>query len=630
MIACGIGVLCLTWMSFVLQFDHVSSFSQGLYWAGLAVTTPILYFALQPLCRVLFLRQKPYLAMDVPLVLIILIGYLYSTYVTLSFPSYHHAYFDSILLILFLVYTSRYLELYCQRRIKALSQNLTLHCGKVVTVIEKGQWVKTSQSNIALHDMLYIAPGEYFPVDGIICDGDTCVDESLLTGEAYAIPKFSQERVRAGTYNLDKGVIIQATSTFEDSYLARSLCLTQSHYTYKYQDSLPNEQFGLWHQIIAFSIAIAIFCWWVPFDTHFALLCLVCTLLIVCPCAIMMAYPLTVARVLEVCAHHHLLIKNPAAFFKLADVDHVMFDKTGTLTEGQLVVTKMECLQDKKEEEILPLIAAIEQHTHHRIAQAITDYAQRKMGFLASRELNHLRIFPNKGIRALVNGQFVFIGSAQWLKKNGIFIAPDIIEAQESVLHTSDTLFVHCAIGGTEVARIQLKDSIRHEASSLILYLKQHDIDSTVLSGDSSAIVNIVAKQIGTPSITAEALPQKKEAQIAVSQNQGKITAMIGDGLNDTLALRRADIGIAMGCGDPIALYSADIVLKTPDLSLIRQCYELSQKARAIVKQNYLLALCCNITFLPFAAMGHLNPLGILMGLSLGALLIVMNSTRFR
>lgn len=632
LILCGSGVVFLTWLWVLIEFGRTSTFSQELYgWAGLTLTTPILYYAMLPLWRSFFSSRAPYLTTDIPLLITLLTCYGYSIYVTLAYTEHHYVYFDSILMILFIVYTSRYMEIFSRRRVARLSQNLHSLPSKRVKVIKADQqFHEVDLKEIVIKDKLYIAPGEYIPVDGIICDGDTSVDESMLTGEALAIPKFSHDLVRAGTCNLDKAVTIEATSTFEQSYLGKTLSSVKGAQLYKYEESLPNDQLGLWHQMFAFSIAFAVFCWWVPFNSQFALLCLVSTLLITCPCALAIAYPLTISSALETCLKMGILVKNPAAFLKFGAVQHVLFDKTGTLTEGNLIVAEVEFFNNAKKEEVLPLIAVVERNTHHPIAHAIADYAEKIVGSLPTTEISRLRVFPGKGVRALVNGQFILIGSGQWLKKNGVFIAAEVIVEQENKLQSSNFVFVHCAIGGVEVARIQLKDKVRDEAQSLIAYLKAQDLDLTILSGDHPAIVNAVAKQIGPISVAAQALPQKKEAQVACLQDQGKITAMVGDGLNDALALRQADIGIAIGTGNAISIFCADIILQKPHLSLIASCLELSRQARTILKQNYAIAFCFNLMLLPFAALGQLSPLIILISLSLSSLIIMANSARLK
>lgn len=632
LIICGVGVIFLTWLSLLIQFGQSSRFSQDLYcWAGLTLTTPILYFGILPICRSLFSKHAPYRTMDVPLLIILFACYLYSIYVTLAYTDHHYAFFDSILMILFILYTSRYLEIFSRRRVARLSQGLHSLPSKRVKVLKADeQFHEVDLKDIGIKDRLYIAPGEYIPVDGFIYEGDTSVDESMLTGEALAIPKFTQDPVRAGTCNLDKAVTIEATSTFEQSYLGKTLSSVKGAQLYKYQESLPNDQFGLWHQMIAFSMAFAVYCWWLPFDSQFALLCLICTLLITCPCAIAVAYPLTISSALETCVKMGILIKNPSAFLKFGEVQHILFDKTGTLTEGNLIVTHIEFFNQASREDVLPLIAVIEKNTHHPIAQAIAEYAETMFESFPSYDISRLRVFPGKGVRALVDGRFILIGSASWLKKNGVFISADVIVEQENKLQTSDYIFVHCAIGGTEVARIQLKDKVRENAQALIAYLKAQNIDLTILSGDHPAIVNAVAKQIGPILVTAQALPQKKEAQVALLQDHGRVTAMVGDGLNDALALRQADIGIAIGTGNAISIFCADVVLQLPDLKLIAYCLALSRSTRAILKQNYAIALCSNLLLLPFAAMGQLSPLIILISLSLSALIIMTNSARLK
>lgn len=631
LVVSGIGVLFLTWISILIQFGKPPSFSHELYyWAGLTLTTPILYFTSLPPLRTHTQDTNAFrFSIDIPLMFALISSYFYSLYVTLIFSETNYAYFDSILLIVFIVYASRYLEVFCQRRIGKLVHNLSkLPSSQVKIMKADDQFHPFEIKDIKVGDKLYISPGECFPVDGFICDSDTSVDESMLTGEAHAIPKFANEKVRAGTYNLDKAVTIQATSIFSTSYFGKILSSIQSKHT-KIQTQLPCDHIALWHLLITFTIAGAVYCWWLPFDNDFALFCAISVLLITCPCAIAISYPIVVANLLEVCAKKGILITNPLVFLKLAEVEQILFDKTGTLTEGNLIVDEVEYCNQAKKNDVLPLIAVIERNTHHPIAHAIVQYAINHFSQLPHIEIHRLRVFPGNGIRASVDGKFVLIGSARWLRKNGIFVPADVIEAQEDYAHR-DHIFVHCAIGGIEVARIQLKDKLRQDASNVVRFLKQRNIEIRVLSGDRPVIVDAIAKQLGAIAATAQAHPQEKEAQVASLQDQGYVTAMVGDGLNDAPALKRADIGIAIGVGNPISILCADIILQNPGLKLIPECFHLSAKARKLLKQNYILALVFNFLMLPFAALGQLSTLIMLMGLCLSTLLVMTNASRLK
>lgn len=628
---CGTGIIFLVWLMILIYITQTSSFSQELYcWAGLALSTPLLYFATLPIIRSSFARYTPYFSTDAWLFITLILSYSYSLYITLAYTDSDDAYFDSILLILFILYVSRYLEILSTRRVAILAKNLYSLSSKSVKVLGIDQQYHEIDLNaVKVKDKLYIAPGDYIPVDGFICEGESSVDESMLTGKTIAFHKFQNDPVQAGTYNLDKMIIIEATTTFENSHFGKMLNSLKGSQRYKYQAALPSDQFSVWHQMIAFSIAFSIYCWWLPFNSQFALLCLVSCLMVTCPCVIAIAYPLTISSVLDTCMKRGVLIKNPLTFLKLGSVQHILFDKTGTLTEGNLVVSKIQFFNHATEKSVFPVIAMIEKNTHHPIARAIYQHAKIAYGTLPHFEVHRLRAFPGKGIRAIVNDQFVLLGSAQWLKKNGVFIAANVIAEQENISENAH-IFVHCAIDGMEVARIQLKDEVRTYASSLITELQSKNIELTILSGDNPTIVDAVAKQIGSIPATAEALPQKKEARVIALQERGKIVAMVGDGLNDALALRQADVGIAIGTGNPIAIYSADLILERPNLKLIDECLILSQKTQTILKQNYFIAFCFNLVLLPFAAIGKLSPLAILISLSLSFLLVIANSARLR
>lgn len=632
LISCGIGVIFLTWLSILIQFGKPASFNNNLsLWAGLTLTTPLLYFAFVPTIAALCAKKTFQFSMDIPLIIAVLCAYAYSLYATFFHSELGYAYFDSILLILFTVYACRYLEVFCRKRVTKAIQNLsTLPSMQVRCLKADNQFHACQLKDIQIGDKLYISPGEYFPVDGILCENDTSVDESMITGEAHAIAKFTHDAILAGTCNLDKAVIIQATSIFQNSYFGQILSSISHPRTHEMPESASGDQIALWLQMLSLTFAAAIFCWWLPYDSQFAAFCLVCSLLVTCPCAMAIAQPLLNACAIEVCAKKGVLINNSAAFYKLAEVEHILFDKTGTLTEGNLVVASIEYFNEANQSYVLPLIAAIEKNTHHPIAQAIVLYAQQLFPILPSLTIERLRVFPGKGIRALVDGKFVLIGSTHWLRQNGIFVPTEVVAAQESDNH-ADQLFVHCAIAGIEVARIKLKDNIRAYAAELIAFIQKRHIDMSVLSGDHPAIVNAVAKQLGGSIMTtAQALPQEKKSQVAYLQDQGRVIAMVGDGLNDAPALKRADIGIAIGNGNPITILCADIVLARPELKLIETSLLLSKMAKKLLKQNYFLALSFNLCTLPFAAVGQLTPMIMMISLSLSILLVMANTARLK
>jgi len=629
-IATGIGVLLLAWINLLLQFGNSPIyFQERFFWASLALTTPLFFYALTPLVTTFF-KQKFHFTIDFPIVMTLLFAYGYSLFVTLLYAEKGYVYFDSILLILCVLFACRYFERNSQRRLHQQIHHLsTQPAKKVKSLRADNEFHDCELKNIQIGDKLHISPGEYFPVDGVICDKDTSVDESMLTGEAHAIPKFMHDSVRAGTCNLDRSIIIEATSTFYESQFSQMLAAIEYAPTHPFTNSPPEDNLSLWHQMISYTLAGAIFCWWLPFDGHFALYCMISALLITCPCAMAIVFPLTTSLIVNLCAKNGILIKNPFAFLKLGYVNHILFDKTGTLTEGNLSVVKIEYFNHATEHEVLPLIAVIEKNTHHPIAHAIVQYAQKKFNPLPPFTIDRLRVFPGKGVRALVNGKFILIGSSYWLRKNGIFVPTDVIAAQESN-HYADQLFVHCAIDGIEVSRIQLNDQIRVEAPMLIQRLKKRQLNMTVLSGDHTAIVLAVAKALGPISATARALPKEKENHVSLLQDQGQLVAMVGDGLNDAPALRRADIGIAMGNGNAMTLYCADVIFQNNQLLSLESCIDLSRVYSKILKQNIAIVLLFNILMIPLAALGQLAPISMLGCLAASVGFVVLNTSRLR
>ncbi len=629
LIISGIGALFLCWFSCLSQFGKPHAFSHELYyWAGLTLTTPILYFAGLPFLRALSHIHKTPFSIDILIIVVLLVIYAYSLINTLNYQDNNAAYFDSILMILFIVLSCRFLALFCLRRIKNSVNLLSKLPTKGVKILKADEQFHACELHeITKGDRITIAPGEYFPVDGIIQEGDTNVDESMLSGEAHCVAKFVHDKVRAGTYNLDKAVIICASTTFADSYFGNLLFSIQINHQ-KMTSQPPCDQIGLWQQMLMVTLCAIIYCWWLPFDSHVALNCAMSVLLITCPCAIASAFPITTACLLEICAKKGILITNPLAFYRLTDVEHMLFDKTGTLTEGNLVVQTIDYFNEASPEAVLPFIGAIEKNTHHPIADAIVDYTIHELGTLPHIEVHRLHVFPGCGVRAMIDAQCVMIGTAKWLKANGIYINTDLLEQEENV--NNDKIYVHCAMSGILVARILLKDKLRQEAKDVVGFLRLRNMELSVLSGDRPHIVNAIASQLGEITANSQVLPCQKEAMITSLQDNGVITCMVGDGLNDAQALMRADIGIAIGTKNPIALACADIILPTSRLKLIPDCFRLCIEARKILKQNYWLGFLFNLILIPFAALSQLSPLLILSALCFSTLLVMANSARLK
>jgi len=609
----GIGVLFLTWISALMQLEFKTFSQEFFYWAGLILTTPILAFSARSILRKIVPLNAFRFSIDISIFFSLFCCYLYSLFSTLFYAGNNFAFFDSILLILFILYISRYLEAYSQQRLKKKFLYPNAIFSQKVTILKPdNQRVDCAFKDIAVSDRLIIPPLEYFPVDGNVCD---------------QAGNITLQKVKAGMRNLDKTLIIKSIHDFKNSNFEKILSALQS--TQKDKPFFNNTPLALTHQMFALIFTAVIFCWWLPFDTEFAFSCAIFATLVTCPCTLAIVTPLLIAYLLEICAKQGIFIKNPLAFLKLKEVNQVLFEKTGTLTEGKLRVQKVEYCNQVLASEILPLVALVEQQIHHPVASAILQYASQQNTILPEFQIQHLQFFPGSGIRAEINGKTLLIGNAKWLIKNGIFIPLTVTEYEGNQI-PCDHITVHCAFDNIEVIRFQLKDQIRIHAANVIQSLKKHNIEVNLLSGDRPDIVNEVAKQLGPISASGSIKPQAKEACIASLQDKDYITAMVGDGFNDVLALQQADVGIAMDLHDPLSVLSCDVIFKDPQLRLVANCFEISRFARKILKQNTFLALFLNWGLLPIAALGELTPMIALVTLCLSTLLIMGNTTRLQ
>jgi Cu2+-exporting ATPase len=477
--------------------------------------------------------------------------------------------------------------------------------------------VKTS--TLKESDIILIKPGEKVAADGIIADGETYLNESMLTGESKPVQKIKGDKVIAGSINGNGAIKITVSHGAKDSYLSQVIKLVQDAQNSKSNTQLLADKAARWLTVIALVTGVVTFLYWylTGQSLAFAMERMVTVIVICCPHALGLAVPLVVAKSTALSAKHGLLIKNRTAFENARKISTIVFDKTGTLTVGKFEVSKIVSLQKElNENEILRLASALEQKSEHPIATGILQKVKDlKITIPATENFNAI---TGKGVEATVEGKKILVVSPGYLKEKSIIVPVGFT--------TNDTETVVFVIINNELAGyIALSDEIRPESAEAIQTLKQNNIKSILLTGDNNKVAASVSKTLGMESFFAEVLPHQKLEKIKELQSKGEFVAMTGDGVNDAPALAQADIGIAVGSGSDIAAETAGIVLVNSNPTDIVNLVLFGKATYRKMIQNLIWATGYNVVALPLAA-GVLYMQGILLSPAAGAVLMTIST----
>ncbi|MBQ0744351.1 MAG: copper-translocating P-type ATPase, partial [Pseudomonas sp.] len=476
---------------------------------------------------------------------------------------------------------------------------------------------------IDLGDQVLIQPGERIPVDGIIREGGSHVDESMLTGESLPVSRQPGDHVSAGAMNQDGMLVVETTAVGHDTMLARIVRLVESAQASKAPiQRLVDRVSAVFVPIV---LLIAAMTWGVGslwFGGEQALLNAIAVLVIACPCALGLATPTAIMVGTGVAARHGILIRDAQALELAHKVDTVVFDKTGTLTLGKPSLVTFAALgalaetPDEEQGSALMLAVALQRNAEHPLAQALLGYAnERQVNASAATDF---RVHSGLGASGLIDGQRIWLGNRRLMAdlKINLESSARLTEQHENQGHTVSWLAVE---GASEpVALMAFADTLKPEALRTINQLRELNIDSWLISGDSQAAAKAVGEQLGITHIEAQVLPEDKARHIQNLRDQGQVVAMIGDGINDAPALSAADVGMAMSTGTDVAMHSAGITLMRGDPQLVPAALDISRHTWRKIRQNLFWAFVYNSLGIPLAAMGLLSPMlaGALMALS--------------
>jgi P-type Cu2+ transporter len=645
----GFAMMNLLWISIALYSGADKGEFRGLFhWIGFAIATPTLVYSGYPFFRGAWVGlRRANLTMDLPIAVGASISYLYSLYVTIGGKG--EVYWDTVVNFLFVILVGRFLEAISKRQAVASTQRLLDLQPKVATVIRDGEESVVPIRAVREGEVVLVRPGEKIPVDGSVLDGESSVNESMLTGESEPSVKRKGSRVAAGTLNGPGVLQVRIEGVLKKTALGRIIQLVEDAQSSKAPIQHLTDRVVPWFVGSTLGLATLTFLWWARTDVEVALMAATAVLIITCPCAFGLATPMAIAVASGLGARQGILIKNGAVLEGLSSIDHFVFDKTGTLTVGRPFVTSVlgEGLTWAPGAEVRPplpeirggggselvdhlsRLAALERFSEHPVATAVLDLCKAAGIGFDGREVTGVRIRPGLGIKGLVDGRPMVAGTTDWMRENQVEPAQSLQDALMEVQGKGGSS-LHVGVCGRDVLALLVADRLRSGADKVVAGLKARGIRVTLLTGDRRSTAEGIARQLGGMEVISEVLPEDKDRVIADLQRRGGRVAMVGDGVNDAPALVRADVGIAMGSGTDVSIESADIVLMSSELAKVEQAVSLSRRALRAIRQNIGISVTYNLIMVPLAMSAFITPLIAAVSMPLSSLAVIGNSARIR
>lgn len=539
-------------------------------------------------------------------------------------------YFDSATVIVVLVLLGQVLELRARARTGAAVRALLGMTPKTARLLRADGETDVPIEQVQVGDRLRIRPGEKIPVDGVVLEGQSNVDESLLTGEPLPVEKSSGSPVTAGTLNGNGGLVMQAERVGDDTLLAGIVrMVTAAQRSRAPIERLVNRVALVFVPAVLLVALLALAGWSLWGNWPQAILNAVAVLIIACPCALGLATPMAIMVGTGRGAETGVLFRDAEALESLHRIDTLVLDKTGTLTEGRPKLVTIQTAPGVAEQELLSLAASLEIGSEHPLAAAIVQGAKDRDAIGAnSARAEAFESVTGKGVRGTINGTRIALGNRALMADENAPSEPWLERCAQ--LQSAGQTVVMISRGAEVIGLLGVADPVKPSTPAALAQLRAAGLRIIMLSGDSRATAEAVAKSIGIEEVIAEVLPAQKAEVIARLQREGRRVAMAGDGVNDAPALARADVGIAMGTGADVALESAAVTLVKGDLRGIVRAIRLSHAITAGIRQNLFLAFAYNALSVPLAAMGLVNPMIASAAMSLSSVSVIMNSLRLR
>ncbi len=627
---------------------------------GASANVSAIFTYLLPLAAtyVLFVVGKPYIVgvyrflrfgsanMDSLVGIGTLVAYLYSIIVSAfrgplaAFINVENLYFDVVIIVITFVYLGEYLEAKSKLKTGDAIEKLLNLQAKTATVLRGGKEIEIPITEVMHGDLIVIKPAGKIPVDGVITEGSSYIDESMITGEPLPVKKTVNDAVVAGTINTSGTFVFKATKVGSETMLARIIQMVEEAQGSKAPiQALADKISGIFVPVVLVIAFLSLASWlfigsyFLPFSQalSFGLVSFVSVLVIACPCALGLATPTAIIVGVGKGAREGILIKDAATLEKLHKANVVVVDKTGTITKGKPEVVSVKNLSSKSENEIIALLASLEKKSEHPLAHAIVSYAdEKKINTVA---IENFEALKGKGLRANVSGTEYYAGNARLMEELHLAFDKKVIE--EETLNGKTPIIL--ATKNEVLGIVMVADAIKPEAVEAVTRLHTLGMRVVMLTGDDKNTANYIAKQAGIDDVVAEVMPEDKLNKIKALQAEGKIVVMAGDGVNDAPALAQADIGIAMATGTDVAIESAGITLLHGDISKLVKAIALSKLTMRGIKQNLFWAFFYNIVGIPLAAGAFyplfgwlLNPIFAGLAMALSSVSVVGNSLRLK
>ncbi len=571
-------------------------------------------------------------------------AYLYSL-ALLLFPTLSgHVYFETSAVIITLIKLGKLLEARAKGQTSESIRKLIGLRPKTARVIRTQEEMDVPVEDVRVGDVVVVRPGERAPVDGVVVEGRSSVDESMLTGEPLPVDKRPGDEIIGATINNQGLLKFEATRVGAETALAQIIRLVQEAQGSKAPiQRLADQVASVFVPAVLVIAALTFVAWWaIGGDFTTAMIRLVAVLVIACPCALGLATPTAIIVGAGKGAENGILFKNSAALETAHRLQVIVLDKTGTLTQGQPAVTDVLVApqNDGGAERLLMLAASVERGSEHPLGQAVVDEAESRDLTLMDPE--GFEAVAGHGVRARVDGSDVLIGKPLWIEAEGV--ALDVLSGDIDRLQNEAKTVVVVAVNGTAMGLLGIADTLKEGSTEALDHMRQLGLETVMLTGDNQRTAEAIAAQVGIDQVVAEVLPVDKAAQVKRLQGEGRLVGMVGDGINDAPALAQADVGVALGTGADVAMETADVTLMRGDLRVVPQALALSRATMRTIKQNLFWAFFYNVVLIPVAAgalailpwgwipdiLRQLHPVLAAFAMAFSSITVIGNSLRLR